>query len=467
MSRPYRILLIKPRQNLRPYSMLPPLGIMYLASYLREQLDDIEFRIVDQTIEGVPFRDIAETMRTWQPDLVGLSALSAETMALHRSATLAKELLPDVVVAAGGPHPSAYPERVMADTHFDYVVLGEGELTFRDLVASIRRGESIEGIDGLVYRKNGELKINPRERYIEDLDAMPYPAWDLVAIRRYKYFTRMSHTGTKDYMAVFTSRSCPFRCLYCHNMFGKGFRKRSPENVFEEFRQLYTQYGIREFEIIDDIFNLDLKRAKRICDLIIKSGMKIRITFPNGIRGDRMDQELITKLSEAGTVFMAFAVETATPRLQKMLRKNINVEKIRRNITLARRAGIICQGFFMLGFPTETREELQATVDFAVDSDLHAAQFFMVNPFEGTELAEMAAKMGKPVHTKWEVTYMSEGFTNLTDLSDGELDAIRRRGLRRFWLRPGRIWSLVRDLPDKETFPELAMTLAKRMFVKA
>lgn len=467
MSEPYRILLIKPRQNIRPYSMLPPLGIMYLAAYARHVFEDVEVRIIDQTIEGVPFADIAELVRNWQPNLVGLSALSAETKALHRIAALTKQIEPQTTVVAGGPHPSAYPERVMADSNFDYVVLGEGELTFRDLINALRHGTPLDDIDGLVQRVDGELVTAPRQRYIENLDEMPYPAWDLVAMRSYKYYTRMSHTGVRDYMAIFTSRSCPFRCLYCHNMFGKGFRPRSPENVFEEIRQLYVDYGVKEFEIIDDIFNLDLDRAKQICDLIIQSGMKIRFTFPNGIRGDHMDEELITKLRQAGCIFMAFAVETATPRLQKMLRKNIKLDKIKRNIALARKAGIICQGFFMLGFPTETREELQATIDFAVDSELHAAQLFMVNPFEGTELAEMAVAMGKQVHTNWDATYMSEGFTNLTDLSDRELDAIRRGGLRRFWLKPGRIWSLIHDLPDKEMFPELAMTLAKRMFVKA
>lgn len=467
MSEQYRVLLVKPRQNIVPYSMLPPLGLMYLAAFIREKFDDIEVRIIDQTIEKIPFRDIAEMIRNWRPDMVGLSALSAETRALHRIAGLAKALRPETVVVAGGPHPSAYPERVMADENFDYVVLGEGELTFHDLVAAIRNERPVDDIDGLVFRRNAGLTTNTRERYIEDLDSLPYPAWDLIATRQYKYFTRMSHTGTRDYMPIFSSRSCPFHCLYCHNMFGKGFRPRSPENVYEEFRRLYVDYGICEFEIIDDIFNLDLDRAKRICDLIIESGMKIRFTFPNGIRGDRLDAELITKLRQAGCIFMAFAVETATPRLQKMLRKNINIEKIRGNISLARRAGIICQGFFMLGFPTETREELQATVDFAVDSDLHAAQLFMVNPFEGTELAQMAIDMGKQIHTNWDATYMSEGFTNLTDLSDNELDSIRRQGLRRFWLKPNRVWSLIRDLPDKETFPELAMTLAKRMFVKA
>jgi len=288
----------------------------------------------------------------------------------------------------------------------------------------------------------------------------------LIPIRKYKNFVRMSNTGRGDFMALFTSRACPFKCIYCHSLFGKKFRKRSPENVLEEIRQLYHEYGIREFEVIDDIFNCDLKRAKRICDLIIASGMRIRLTFPNGIRGDHMDEEFILKLRRAGTIFMAFAVETATPRLQKMLKKNVRLDKIKRNITLARRAGILCQGFFMLGFPTETREELQATVDFAVDSDLHAAHLFVVNAYEGTKLAEIARDLGKRVHSDFEDTYMSSGFNNLTDLSDKDLDAIRRRGIRRFWLKPSRVWAILRDYPDKDRFPILLAVLTKRLLLR-
>jgi len=466
MSTPYRILLVKPRQNIVPYAIEPPLGVMYLASYLRQQQGDIELGIIDMTPENMNYAQLADRMRSFNPDLVGITALTVESRGLHRTAALAKQLRSDTIVVAGGPHASAYPQKVMMDPHFDYVVVGEGELTFNDFVTAIREGGSVREIDGLVYRDNGQTKTNPRQRFVEDLDSLPFPAWDLIPIRKYKNFVRMSNTGRGDFMALFTSRACPFKCIYCHSLFGKKFRKRSPENVLEEIRQLYHEYGIREFEVIDDIFNCDLKRAKRICDLIIASGMRIRLTFPNGIRGDHMDEEFILKLRRAGTIFMAFAVETATPRLQKMLKKNVRLDKIKRNITLARRAGILCQGFFMLGFPTETREELQATVDFAVDSDLHAAHLFVVNAYEGTKLAEIARDLGKRVHSDFEDTYMSSGFNNLTDLSDKDLDAIRRRGIRRFWLKPSRVWAILRDYPDKDRFPILLAVLTKRLLLR-
>ena len=464
--KPYRILLVKPRQNIVPYAVLPPLGIMYLASYLRQQREDVEVRIIDMTPENMGYAQLAGKMRAFAPDLVGVSALTVESRGLRRTAAIAKQLRPDTVVVAGGPHASAYPVEVMSDPNFDYTVIGEGEVTFRDLVDAVRQGGSVRELDGLVYRDNGRVEVNPRQHFVEDLDALPFPAWDLVPIRKYKNFVRMSNTGRGDFMALFTSRACPFKCIYCHGLFGKKFRKRSPENVLEEIRQLYKDYGIREFEIIDDIFNLDLDRAKRICDLIIESRMHIRFTFPNGIRGDHMDEEFITKLARAGAIFMAFAVETATPRLQKMLKKNVKLDKIKRNITLARRAGIMCQGFFMLGFPTETREELQATVDFAVDSDLHAAHLFVVNAYEGTALAEIAKSRGKRVHSDFTDTYMSHGFNNLTDLSDKELAAIRRRGIRRFWLKPSRVWAILRDYPDKHRFPTLLLILCKRLLLR-
>ena len=139
-----------------------------------------------------------------------------------------------------------------------------------------------------------------RRRYIENLDAMPYPAWDLIDIPRYRKFMRMSGCGINNYAVLFTSRACPYRCSYCHKIFGKGFRAHSPERVLTEIQMLHDTYGVREFEIVDDIFNCDLPRAKRIFDLIAESGMKIRFTFPNGIRGDHADEEFFTKHAARG-----------------------------------------------------------------------------------------------------------------------------------------------------------------------
>jgi anaerobic magnesium-protoporphyrin IX monomethyl ester cyclase len=461
----HRVLLIRPYQNRKAESLMAPLGIMYLAAYLRRR-EGVDVRIIDMAPAGLAYVDLGREIQKFQPDLLGISALTYESEGLHRVAAIAKQVLPDLPVIAGGPHPSAYTTQVVEDKHIDYAVIGEGELTMDALSQALRTRSPVTEIDGLAWRENETIHVNPRVRHIEDLDAMPYPAWDLIDIPRYRNFDRMSRSGIGDYMVLFTSRACPYQCLYCHKIFGKGFRARSPENVLAEIRTLYDTYGMREFEIVDDIFNCDLSRAKRIFDLIYESGMKIRFTFPNGIRGDNADEEFFSKARRAGAIYMAFAVESATPRLQKMIRKNIQLEKIKQNIRLARKAGIFCQGLFMLGFPSETREELLTTVNFAVQSELHAAHLFIVNPYEGTELADLARKMGKPIFHDFNDNYLTSGFANLTELSDKEVNRIRRRGLIRFWLKPSRVWAIVRDFPIKSQLPYLVTILIKRLLFR-
>jgi radical SAM superfamily enzyme YgiQ (UPF0313 family) len=461
-----RILLIRPYRNKSGKTLMPPLGIMQLAAYLRRR-GDLDIKIIDMAPAGIAYEQIGEEILKYQPAWLGISALTFESGGLHRLAAIAKKVNPDLPVVAGGAHPSAYTEQVMADAHIDYAVIGEGELTIETLDRAIRARGAVNQIDGLAWRENGSIRINPRRHYIEDLDAMPFAAWDLIDIPRYRDFDRMSRCGNiRNYMPVFTSRACPFQCIYCHQLFGKSFRARSPENVLAEIRELYEKHNVCEFEIVDDIFNCDLPRAKRIFDLIAESGMKIRFTLPNGIRGDHVDEEFFIKARRAGLVFVAFAVETAVPRLQKMIRKNIDLQKIRQSISLARKYRILCQGLFMLGFPTETREELKATVDFAVNSDLHAAHLFIVNPYEGTELAKLAEEMGKPIFHQFDNNYLTSGFDNLTDLPDAELNRIRRFGLIRFWLRPSRIWAIIRDYPDKSQLPSLVKVLINRLLLR-
>jgi anaerobic magnesium-protoporphyrin IX monomethyl ester cyclase len=466
MSDRYRILLIRPHQNLKAESLMPPLGMMYLAAYLRRR-ENVDVRIIDMAPVRMSYENLGQEIRNYSPDWLGISTLTFESQGLHRVAAIAKEIRPDLPVVAGGPHPSAYTDKVMEDKNIDYAVIGEGELTADNLSEALRTHGSVKKIDGLAWRENGSVHANPREHHIGDLDAMPYPAWDLIDIPIYRKFDRMSRMGIGDYMVLFTSRACPYQCVYCHKIFGKGFRARSPENVLTEIRMLHDTYGVREFEIVDDIFNCDLPRAKRIFDLIAESGMKISFTFPNGIRGDHADEEFFAKARRAGAVYMGFSVETASPRLQKMICKNIQLEKISHNIELARKNGIFCQGLFMLGFPSETREELQTTIDFAVRSKVHAAHLFIVNPYEGTELAELARKMGKPVFNNFDNNYLTSGFTNLTDLTDKEINRIRHWGLIRIWLKPSRVLAIVRDYPFKSQLPYLATVLFRRLLFKA
>lgn len=463
MTRPYRVLLVKPRHNASTGHAIPPLGVMYLGAVARE-LPGVEVDIVDMTPWPMSYRDVDHKLRTYRPDLVGISAITFESEGAARVAKLAKDWNPDVPVAFGGPHATSYTELVLSDENVDVAAIGEGERTLCELIDAYRNGRRLDDIHGIAFRRNGEVVRTRQRKPIDDLDSLPIPAWDLMPIQRYKHFDRFSKLGSKDYAVVFTSRGCPYGCVYCHRVFGKRFRARSAENVFAELRTLYTRFHIREFEVIDDCFNLDRRRAERICDMIIESGMQISLTFPNGVRGDILDEQLIKKLKQAGTQFMTFAVETASPRLQKLIHKNVDLAKIKRNIDIALREGVFCQGFFMVGFPTETEEEMRKTLDFALNSDFHAVQFFVVNPFDGTPLAEWARQMGKPVKRDFAgSSYLSRDFDNLTEIPDDRFNELRKRATRRFWLDPRRMWRLFRDYPNKEKLPGFVPTVVKRL----
>lgn len=197
----------------------------------------------------------------------------------------------------------------------------------------------------------------------------------------------------KKYMAIFTSRGCPYRCIYCHNIFGKKFRKRTAENVFAEIKELHDRYGVDEIHIFDDIFNLDIQRAKKICDLIINSNIRIKLAFPNALRGDTMDKGLILKLKHAGAYAMTFAMETASLRLQNMIHKNIDIEKLKEAIDFASSLGILTKCYFMLGFPSETIDEMKKTIDFACNSSLLLASFFIVTVQKGTGLFSLVKEL--------------------------------------------------------------------------
>ncbi|MBK7975843.1 MAG: radical SAM protein [Deltaproteobacteria bacterium] len=310
-------------------------------------------------------------------------------------------------------------------------------------------GGDLAQVNGLTFRRDGAaISTSPRD-FIEDLDALPWPAWDLVDIEGYAARPCMSTLPKRRYMTLFTSRACPYRCNYCHDVFGKVFRARSPENVVAEIEEISRRYGITEFECVDDIVNIDNRRAERICDLSIERGLEIGITFPNGLRADRLPRALLEKLRRAGTRTISFAVESASERIQKETQKKMNLQRLAQAVRDANELGILCTGFFMLGFPGETREELQSTVNFALSIPLHTAHFFIVTPFQGTPLSERYSSEVRRHAGSFETFHYILGSTNLSAVSDQELYRIQRTAWLRFYLQPRRMWQLLRSYPEK------------------
>jgi radical SAM superfamily enzyme YgiQ (UPF0313 family) len=353
-------------------------------------------------------------------------------------------------VVAGGPHATDSPQDVLANRSFDCAVIGEGEETAVELVRCFLAGEPLGDVKGLAVRApGGTVKVSHRPP-LTDLDTLPLPDHRLVDFLGINSgYVDFSFRYNTPHANLFTSRGCPYRCIYCHQMFGKKYHGHSARRIMAEIRALHDDFGITRFQIIDDIFNIDKRRAMELFESISRSGMKLTLSFPNAVRGDLVDAELVDAMWEAGVRYVAYAVETASPRLQKLIKKNLNLDRIAEAIRLSTARGIVTKGFFMVGFPTETEEEARQTIEFAKQSDLVLALFFTVVYFPGTELHRLAQ----------DLTGFSELDLGLEDdyvrtregpyaFSRAVLDELKQRAIREFFFSPKRIDLLLNKMPN-------------------
>ena len=396
-----RVLLVKPYQPPRMRVACPPLGLLYLASTLRQTFGSgVEVRLLDMMLDQARYFKARDVLEEFRPHVVGLSALNWEAEESGRLALMIQTEFPGTIVAIGGPFAHRNTGKICATGVYDWIFDGEADWSFPIACQRWFRGDNtMDDIIGLTWRAApGESYTNNSEQLsmgekqpvgvIDDLDAIPLPAWDLIDFDRYaKVRNFMSLLKGKRYAPIFTSRGCPFLCTYCHDIFGKRFRWRSPENVAAEVK-LLRGLGVDELEIVDDIFNMNPPRMKAVCRAI--EPYKMHIAFPNGLRFDILDEEGCEALTRAGTYAACVAVETITPRLQELIKKHLRVDRTHQAIRWMTERGVMVRGFFMLGFPTETLEEIRATIDYAVKSDLTQAYFFNVVPQPGTPLYDLA-----------------------------------------------------------------------------
>jgi len=389
MSR-QRILLIRTFRPVGTGGPVPPVGLLYIASAIRQASDRYDLRILDVGNEELTVEEIRREIETYRPRFLGLSTMTCEEELMREIAREAKAVDPTITILVGGAHSNTAREHVLDCEDIDIVVIQEGEETVVELLDALEESRDLQTVAGIAYRgKGGELIATPPRPSIKDLDAVPFPAWDLVDIPSYSRHRNWNGTLMHDFYApICTSRGCPYECTFCHNIFGRNVRKRSPGSVMAEIRELNIRLGCREFHMVDDIFNVDVARAEKVCELIIESGLDIALSFPNGLRADIMTDRLLGLLRKAGTYKINYGFETATPRLQKVIKKYVKIDKANGVFTKTSRLGIITGAYFMLGIPTETREEMETTIRFAENSELDFAAFFKSTAYPGTELYE-------------------------------------------------------------------------------
>lgn len=438
------------------------LGLMYLASSLRQRFGtavnvSIRTLVSKPHLPEIDRATVQQFLAESGPDIVGFRCLSIGKEAFHAAARTVKEWDPTCLLIAGGPYPTDDPADALESGYADCVVVGEGEMTLNELVTLRMSGASWRHIPGIVFREDDTIRRTGSRPLVADLDSLPLPDYSLIDLERFSnQFLTFTSKISRPHANIMTTRGCPYLCAYCHNILGKQLRTRSPESVLAEIRHIHDTYGITDFQIIDDIFNLDMNRAKTICDLLARSGMRLTLSFPNAIRGDRVDEELIDKMAAAGTKFISYAVETASPRLQKLIRKNLNLAKVEQAIAWTTNAGIVTRGFFMIGFPTETEAEVLQTIEFARSSMLCGATFFTVVYFPGTELYRLAQSLGYFTKVGYDVQrdYVNVG-EGPYDFDLATLTQLKKKAIREFAFTRERIDRVLNMLPGYFTQREI------------
>ncbi len=430
--------------------IMVPLGVMYLSSALKKALGKrIEVRLFDVTTfpeRADPDEALGRWLEDYRPHVLGIRGFTSQAEEFPRVARLAKAVDPRCLVIAGGPHASTESPALYALKDIDLVCPHEGEETLTEIVRNVLEGRSHEGVRGAGWWGGAAPLRNPRRPDLQDLDALPFPDYDILDLDDYQGRVSMTDFLTRErFTSIFTSRGCYYHCSYCHTNFGKRVRYRSVQNVIDEIQFLMEEHGVREFHVIDDIFNADKERAIAIFNEVARRNWKIWFAFPNGLRADQMDEEFVQAAKEAGTYHWALAVETASPRLQDLVRKFSNLDRVFETIALSDQHGIFTCTFNMLGFPTETEQEMRATIDFNLASAAHMTHFFVVTPYEGTTLYQELERFGIPPSglTAEQLGYQnfsgSDEHGSLSPVSRSRIQELIVDAVRRFYFDPDRL----------------------------
>ncbi|MFH1791619.1 MAG: radical SAM protein [Candidatus Omnitrophota bacterium] len=452
-----KILLINPNIDARTGQRLgpvarslfynsPPLGLCYIAAVLEREGHDVA--VIDAAVEDLNAERLLKRVRACQPDIVGITTFTVSAYSARDIAAEIKRALPGAKIVFGGPHINSNMDDFAGNRAVDIVILGEGEVTFKELADAVGDGKSLEGVPGIAYKSgNSIIRTAPRE-YIKDLDILPFPARHLIPIKKYKPQPNDQRALPK--MSVISSRGCPYSCIFCYkNIFGSKYRSFSPAYIVREIQHLVREYGARDIAFVDSLFTPDKQRVRDIIREMRKANLNVSWTC--AIRADIVDRDLLKEMKEAGCWRVRIGAESGSDEVLKFIRKGMTTAEIGSAVRWAHEVRLSPKAFFMIGHCTDTEKTVRETIDFALRIPLDDITVQLNTPLPGTYQYGLCRDYGLMVSDDlsefsfWEPVFVPKG------LSGKFMMRAWRDFYKRFYLRPS-VWfghlRRIRGVPD-------------------
>lgn len=456
-----KILLINPiTQDTGINVLLPNLGLAYLAASLKSEKFEVE--ILDGCKEGVDEKIVRDRLSKADYDAVGFQIF---TMILNKTKeylNLVKSFNKKIITIVGGPHPSVDRENILNYLpSADFAIVGEGEESLPQLLKILSKNtDDFSDIPNLIWRNENKIVLNPL-KYIEDLDKYGIPCWDLISPLEYPQAPMGAFIKSFPYAPIMVTRGCPYNCTFCTAglIMGKRIRTRSIKNVIEEIKMLIEKYKIKEILIIDDNFTLKREVVKNFCEEIISQNIKLNISFPSGLKLNTLDKEIVCLLEKAGCYSLALGIESGSDRILKHMKKKQTVEKIKEKVgIITENTKIRVTGYFLIGYPEETQEDILKTIKLAKELNLARAQFAFCLPLPGSQIYKELKEKNKIK----EINYDSIRLHNLSyrpyKISSFRLKLLRLYAYFTFYLRPKIILGILKEI---KSFQHLRFILRK------
>jgi anaerobic magnesium-protoporphyrin IX monomethyl ester cyclase len=432
-----RVVLVNPPRIMPVRADFPPLGLAFIGAVAQK----IGHQVTILDASDWSWKDLRVRIRDSSPDILGVTCWTIERGQSWQVLRFARDVCPKVKLVAGGPHASAFPEHVFAKTPVDYVVIGEGEHTFRELLNALDCNGDISTVSGLAYRLDGKIVRTATRQFEENLDSFPMLLHEQFDYSKYKGL----HDTSRRSAAVMTSRGCPFHCIYCSSSayWGRKLRKRSIPSVMAEVEYLYHQKGIRAVLFFDDNLLVDAKRCVDLSKALCERKLDLVWAAEGSVK---VDLETLEWMKKAGCYRIDFGVESGSPEILRNIGKSFSVEDSRRAFELCRKVGINPNGYLIVGSPGETMHTVDETVQLMREIQPHK-QLLINRPglwiFPDTELYKMSLEKGVIREEDWlnsDETFMytgeytKQGLQELADEFNRQFPRDKGKDAIRLWI---------------------------------